>query len=77
MGNRVRAKVVKNKVAAPFREAELDIMFDGGISLEGDMLDLAQAEDIVTKSGAWFNYKTVRLGQGQATASSICVTIPI
>lgn len=64
-GSRVRAKVVKNKVAAPFREAEFDIMFDSGISIEGDLLDLALADDLVNKSGAWFSYKSVRLGQGR------------
>jgi recombination protein RecA len=67
-GSRVRAKVVKNKVAAPFREAEFDIMFDGGISTEGDLIDLAITDHIVSKTGAWFNYKDVRLGQGRENA---------
>ncbi len=64
-GNRVRAKVVKNKVAAPFREAQFDIMFDSGISDEGDLLDLAIENNIVSKSGTWFSYKDVRMGQGR------------
>jgi recombination protein RecA len=64
-GSRVRAKVVKNKVAAPFREAEFDIMFDSGISGEGDLLDLAVKESIVSQSGTWFSYKDIRLGQGR------------
>jgi len=64
-GNRVKVKVAKNKVAAPFREAEFDIMFDSGISTEGDLLDMAVADDIVNKSGAWLGYKDIRLGQGR------------
>jgi len=68
IGNHVRTKVVKNKVAAPFREAEFDIMFDSGISREGDLIDLALADDIVAKSGTWLSYKDVRLGQGRENA---------
>ncbi len=68
IGNHVRTKVVKNKVAAPFREAEFDIMFDGGISTEGDLIDLAVADQIVAKVGTWLNYKDVRLGQGRENA---------
>jgi len=65
VGNRVRARVVKNKIAPPFRDAEFDIMFNEGISAEGDLLDLAVNENVVEKSGAWFSYGQVRLGQGR------------
>jgi recombination protein RecA len=68
VGNRVRARVVKNKIAPPFRDAEFDIMFDGGISAEGDLLDLAVDTDVVNKSGAWFTFNDVRLGQGRENA---------
>jgi recombination protein RecA len=65
IGNRVRARVVKNKVAPPFRDAEFDMMFDEGISASGDLLDLASEMKIVDKSGAWFSYGDLRLGQGR------------
>ncbi|MDR0391831.1 MAG: recombinase RecA [Planctomycetaceae bacterium] len=65
IGQKVRAKVVKNKVAPPFREAEFDMMHNGGISYEGDVLDLAVAQKIVTKSGAWFRYGEQQLAQGR------------
>ena len=68
VGSRVRARVVKNKIAPPFRESEFDIMFDGGISYEGDLLDLGVACDVVEKAGPWLNYGDIRLGQGRENA---------
>src|SRR6478609_6451838 len=65
VGSRTKVKVVKNKTAAPFREAEFDIMYGEGISREGDLLDLGVAKEIVEKSGAWFSYKGERIGQGR------------
>ena len=64
-GNRTKVKIVKNKVAAPFREAEFDILYGEGISREGDVLDLAVANNIVEKSGAWYSYAGERIGQGR------------
>lgn len=68
IGNRVRVKVVKNKIAPPFKEAEFDIMFGQGISREGDVLDLAAKEDIIEKSGAWYAYNGAKIGQGRENA---------
>ena len=68
VGNRTKIKVVKNKVASPFREAEFDIVYGEGISKEGDLLDLGVAQNIVEKSGSWYSYKGDRIGQGRENA---------
>ena len=70
VGNRTRVKVVKNKMAPPFREAEFDIVYNKGISMEGDLLDLASEMEIVEKSGAWYSYNGERIGQGRENAKS-------
>jgi recombination protein RecA len=70
IGNRARVKVVKNKIAPPFREAEFDIMYNHGISKEGDVLDLAVNKEIVGKAGAWFEYKGEKIGQGREAAKA-------
>jgi recombination protein RecA len=67
-GSRTRVKIVKNKVAAPFREAEFDILYGEGISREGDLLDLAVNNNVLEKSGSWFSYKNERIGQGRENA---------
>jgi recombination protein RecA len=73
VGNRTKIKIVKNKVAAPFREAEVDILYGHGISREGDLLDLGVANNLVEKSGSWFSYKGERLGQGRENARAFLI----
>ena len=68
IGSRTRVKVVKNKVAPPFKEVEFDIMYGSGISKEGDLVDLASQENILEKSGAWYSFKGERIGQGRENA---------
>lgn len=76
VGNRTRIKIVKNKIAPPFKEAEFDIMFGKGISKEGDILDLAANIDVVNKSGAWYAYKGEKIGQGRENAKMFLVQNP-
>jgi recombination protein RecA len=76
VGNRVKVKVVKNKVAAPFKAAEFDIMFGTGISKEGGLLDVGTAMSLVAKTGAWFNFGEVRLGQGREAAKDFLKANP-
>ncbi|MDO5403694.1 MAG: recombinase RecA [Eubacteriales bacterium] len=76
IGNRTRVKIVKNKVAPPFKEAEFDIMFGKGISTEGDILDLAASVNIVQKSGAWFSYNDSKIGQGRENAKQFLIENP-
>ena len=76
IGNRTRVKIVKNKVAPPFREAEFDIMFGKGISTEGDLIDLASNVGIVQKSGAWFSYNGEKIGQGRENAKQFLLNNP-
>jgi recombination protein RecA len=68
VGNRTKVKIVKNKIAAPFREAEFDIMYGEGISKDGDLVDLAAEKNLLEKSGAWFSYGGERIGQGRENA---------
>ena len=77
IGNHVRVKVVKNKIAPPFKEAEFDIMFGKGISREGDVLDLAADANIVEKSGSWYAYKGTKIGQGRENAKQYLAQNPL
>ena len=70
VGSRVRVKVVKNKVAPPFKQTEFDIMYGKGISYEGDILDLAVTGNIVEKTGAWYSFEEMKIGQGRENAKT-------
>jgi len=76
IGNRTKIKIVKNKIAAPFREIELDILYGKGISREGDLLDLAAQHTLVEKSGSWYSYKGERIGQGRENARQTLIDRP-
>lgn len=76
VGNQTRVKVVKNKMAPPFKQVEFDIMYGEGVSKTGELIDLGVKAGIVEKSGAWFSYNSQRLGQGRKTPSSSCGRIP-
>jgi recombination protein RecA len=76
VGNRTKIKVVKNKVAAPFREAEVDILYGEGVSREGDLLDLGVTQELVEKSGSWFSYAGERIGQGRENARAFLIANP-
>jgi len=76
IGNRTKIKVVKNKVAAPFREAEVDVLYGEGVSREGDLLDLGVQHEIVEKSGSWFSFAGERIGQGRENARTFLLSNP-
>jgi recombination protein RecA len=76
IGNRTKIKVVKNKVAAPFREAEVDILYGEGISRVGDLLDLGVAQELVEKSGSWYSFGGERIGQGRENARAFLLANP-
>jgi recombination protein RecA len=76
VGNQTRVKVVKNKVAPPFREAEFEILYGQGISREGEIIDIGSAQNIIEKSGSWYSYKGERIGQGKENAREFLKTHP-
>jgi recombination protein RecA len=76
IGNRTRVKVVKNKIAPPFRETEFDIMYNEGISRAGDILDLAAAKGVVEKAGAWYSYGGEKIGQGREATKQFLLSNP-